>query len=218
MGWRLIASDLKPHFSMSKVVIDVSISLDGYIAGPDDGPSLPLGGRGGQHVFDWYFSGTSPYEGSMFRPAAANRKVVAEMFERAGAMLTGRRTYEIANGWGGTHPVNAIPIVILTHQPPANPPKGKSQIVFVSDGIKSAVAKAKGLAHGKDVGIAGSSAAQQALQASLVDEIYLHVAPILLGAGVRLFDHFGSHSIPLRRINCYEGEDATHLRYTVLRN
>jgi dihydrofolate reductase len=166
---------------MGKVVIDLSISLDGFIAGPSDGREYPLGKRGGEHLFDWYFSGDTTYEGTMFTPKGANRQVVTEVFERAGAMLTGRRTYDITNGWDGTHPVNGIPVVILTHKPPAKVPTGKSQLVFVTEGIDSAVAKAKALAKDKDVGIGGASTAQQALRAGLVDELYLHISPILLG-------------------------------------
>ncbi len=201
---------------MAKVVIDLSISLDGFIAGPNDGPALPLGGRGGERIFDWYFSGKTPYKKSMFKPKGANRRVVAEMFRRAGAMLTGRRTYEIARGWGGTHPVNNIPIVIMTHQPPADPPKGKSRLVFVTDGIESAVAQAKELAKTKDVGIGSASVAQQALRAGLVDELYLHVAPVLLGDGVRLFATLGDTAIRLAGISLLAADGVTHLRFKVL--
>ena len=203
---------------MAKVVIDLSMSLDGFIAGPGDGPQQPLGGRGGEHIFDWYFSGDIHFQGSIFKPKGINREIVEEMFQRAGAMLTGRRTYDITNGWNGTHPVNAIPVVILTHSPPANVPKGRSQLVFVTDGIESAVAKAKALAKDKDVGIGGASVAQQALRAGLVNEVFLHVAPIFLGDGVRLFEHLGDHAIRLRRIRALEADDVTHLRYEVLRH
>jgi dihydrofolate reductase len=149
---------------MIKVVIDMSMSLDGFIAGPRDGPQLPLGGRGAEHIFDWYFSGNQSYEGTMFKPSGADRQVVAEMFQRAGVMLTGRRTYDIANGWHGTHPVNGMPVVILTHEPPLTIPKGQSELVFVTEGVEAAVVRAKGLAKNKDVGIAGASVAQQALR------------------------------------------------------
>ena len=201
---------------MAKVVIDVSMSLDGFVAGPNDGRAQPLGGRGAAHIFDWYFNGDTPYEGTMFRPKGKNREAVAQMFQQAGAMLTGRRTYEIANGWNGTHPVNAIPIVILTHKPPTNPPKGQSQLVFITDGIESAVLRAKTLAKDKNVGIGGASIAQQALKAGLVDELYLHIAPILLGDGVRLFEHFGDEAIRLRKISSLDAENTSHLRYEVL--
>lgn len=201
---------------MARVAIDMSISLDGFIAGPNDGPQLPLGGRGGEQIFNWYFSGKTPYKGTMFRPKPGSRRVVAEMFQEAGAMLTGRRTYEIANGWNGNHPVNSIPVVIMTHKPPQNPPRGKSQLVFVTSGIEAAVEKAKALAKGGNVGIAGASVAQQALRAGLVDELYLHAAPIVLGAGVRLFENLGDEAIRLRKISAIDAEDATHLRFEVL--
>jgi dihydrofolate reductase len=113
--------------------------------------------------------------------------------------------------------VNAIPVVILTHKPPAQPPRGRSRLVFVTDGIESAVAQAKELARGKDVGIAGASVAQQALRAGLVDELYLHVAPLLLGDGVRLFEHLGESAIRLRKLGALESEDVSHQRYAVLR-
>jgi dihydrofolate reductase len=202
---------------MAKAVIDVSMSLDGFVAGPDDGPKLPVGGRGGADI-QLVFQCTMAYEGSMFKPKGANREVVAEMFEHAGVMLTGRRTYEIAKGWNGEHPVNAIPVVIMTHKPPVKPPKGKWQLVFVADGIESAVKKAKSLANDKHVGIAGASIAQQALRAGLVDELYLHIAPILLGAGVRLFEHLGDAPIQLKRIRSVETEEAMHVRYEVVRS
>lgn len=198
-------------------MIDASVSLDGFVAGPGDGPDLPLGGRGGERVFDWYFGGRR-YGKTMFKPkGAVNRRVVEEMFLRSGAMLTGRRTYEIARGWGGEHPVNAIPVVIMTHDPPAEFPHGRSRLVFATDGVESALACAKALAKGKDVGIGGASVAQQALRAGLVDEVHLHVAPILLGDGVRLFDRLGAKAIMLRPVEVLEGEGVTHLRFSVLK-
>jgi hypothetical protein len=100
-------------------------------------------------LVDWYFGGDSSYEGTMFRPKCKNREVVAEMFRRGGAMLTGRRTYEIAGGWSGTHPVNAMPVVVLTYIPPADPPQGRPQLIFVTDGIESAIAKAKQFGPGQ---------------------------------------------------------------------
>jgi dihydrofolate reductase len=110
-----------------------------------------------------------------------------------------------------------MPVVVLTHSPPVKVPNEKSQLVFVTDGIESAVAKAKALAKDKHVGIGGASAAQQALRAGLVDELYLRVAPILLGDGVRLFEHLGDEAIRLRKISSLDAEEASHLRFEVLR-
>lgn len=202
---------------MAKVVIDLSMSLDGFIAGPGDGAGHPLGQRGGEHLFDWYFSGaTSRPRGSMFRPEGNNQRIVDGMFNEAGAMLTGRRTYEIARGWNGTHPVNAIPVIIVTHEIPQIVPKGKSPLIFVTDGIRSAVEKAKQAAGEKAVGIGSASVAQQCLQAGLVDELHIHVAPMLLGAGVRLFESL-QDAIRLEIIEVVEAPHATHLRYGVVR-
>jgi dihydrofolate reductase len=203
---------------MGKVVIDMSMSLDGFITGPGDGPRFPLGERGARRLFDWYFSGTEPFEGTVFRPDPVNRPVLAEIFANVGAMLTGRLTFDITNGWGGSHPVNAIPVVVLTHNPPSAFPQGKSEFVFVSDGIRSGVARAKALAGDKRVAIGGASVAQQALQAGLVDEIYLHIAPIVLGVGKRLFEQVGSRSIQLNHLDTLDTNDAQHVRYEVVRN
>ena len=201
---------------MAKVVIDLSMSLDGFIAGPNDGAEHPLGERGGEHVFDWFTTGAAPGDHeTRFAPEGANRQVVEEMFAETGAMLTGRRTYEIAHGWNGEHPVNAIPVFILTHDPPADPPHGRSELVFITDGIESGVRKAKAAAGDKNVGIGGASAAQQALRAGLVDEIRLHIAPILLGDGVRLFEHLGDHAVQLELLETVTGPKATHLSYRV---
>jgi dihydrofolate reductase len=193
------------------------MSVDGFIAGPNDGVEKPLGSRNGKKIFEWYFSGSVPNHNSMFTPKGANVAVVDEMFERMGAMLTGRRTYDIAKGWNGTHPVNAIPVVVLTHRVPDNAPKGKSKIIFVEDDIRDAVKKAKEAAGDKDVGVGGASAAQQCIKAGLADELFLHVAPILLGAGVRLFEHLGNDSIKLELIRTIESPEATHLRYRIAR-
>ncbi len=203
---------------MAKVVIDMSMSLDGFVTGPGDGPRFPLGERGARRLFDWYFSGQEPFQSSIFRPDAANRPVLAEIFSNVGAMLTGRRTFDITNGWGGTHPVNAIPVVILTHTPPAVCPQGKSEFLFISEGIRVAVARAKALAGEKRVAIGGASVAQQALQAGLVDEIYLHIAPIILGTGKRLFDLIGPRAIQLRHLDTLDTPDTQHVRYEVLRS
>lgn len=202
---------------MANVVIDLTMSLDGFIAGPNDDAEHGLGLRDGERLFDWYTTSNepSPY-GELFRPEGANVKVVEEMFETAGAILTGRRTYDITHGWNGTHPVNGIPIIVVTHKKPHYVPEGKSTIVFESD-VPTAVEKAKQAAGDKNVGISGASLAQQCLKAGLVDEIFIHIAPILLGAGVRLFDHFGDQSIKLKIIESFEGPCVNHIRYRVVR-
>jgi dihydrofolate reductase len=202
---------------MAKVVIDVSTSLDGYVAGPNDGQKYPLGQRGGEHIFDWFTTGTKPAHGSdLFKPEGNNVQVVDEMVERAGAMLTGRRTYDITHGWGGSHPIKGLPIFIVSHSVPRDIPRGDSEITFVTEGVEAAVEQAKAAAGDKDVGVGGASVAQQALRAGLVDEIYIHVAPYILGNGVRLFEHLGDDSIKLEQMSSLEGPMANHLRYRVI--
>ena len=138
---------------MSKVVIDMSMSLDGFVAGPDDGKAHPLGRHGGEHVFDWYSSGDEEYHDPLFRPApGANRDEVERMFAESGAFIFGRRTYEITDGWGGRHPVNGVPTFVLTHTPPADYPRGPSNLTFVTDGIESAIQQARAVARGRSMG------------------------------------------------------------------
>jgi dihydrofolate reductase len=201
---------------MTKVVIDMSMSLDGFVAGPDDGKKHPLGRHGGEHVFDWFFSGTEELHDPLFRPApGVNRDEVERMFAESGAYIFGRRTYEIANGWGGRHPVNAAPTFILTHNPPANFPRGPSNLTFVTDGIESAINQARAVAGEKDIKLGGGSPAKQALAGGLCDEILIHLAPYLLGGGVRLFDAL-PNGIRLEKLSVSDGPFATHLRYRVV--
>jgi dihydrofolate reductase len=201
---------------MSKVVIDMSMSLDGFVAGPDDGKAHPLGTHGGEHVFDWYMSGEEEYRDPLFRPeAGANRDEVARMFAESGAFIFGRRTYEIANGWDGRHPVNGVPTFVLTHDPPADYPRGPSNLTFVTDGIASAIHQARSVARGKDIKLGGASPGKQALAAGLCDEILVHIAPYLLGGGVRLFDALPT-GIRLEKLSASDGPFATHVRYKVL--
>ncbi|HEV8245628.1 MAG TPA: dihydrofolate reductase family protein [Polyangiaceae bacterium] len=204
---------------MDKVVIDMTISLDGFVAGPGDGKEYPLGKNDGMRIFEWYFSGNEPYRSELFRPEpGANLDQVKLMYEESGAFIFGRRTYDITNGWGGAHPVNGLPIFVLTHTPPTaeSVPKGPSNLTFVSDGIESAIRQARAVANGKDIKLGGASPGRQALQAGLCDEILIHLAPHLLGAGVRLFDQLGG-PVRLEKIAASDGPHATHLRYRVLK-
>jgi dihydrofolate reductase len=199
-------------------VIDMSMSLDGFVAGPDDGKAHPLGRHGGEHVFDWYFSGQEEYRHPLFRPEpGVNRDQVELMFTESGAFIFGRRTYEIAGGWGGSHPVNGVPVFVLTHQPPADYPRGPSNLTFVTDGVESAIRQARAVAHGKHIKLGGASTGKQALAQGLCDEIVIHLAPYLLGGGVRLFDALPD-GIRLKKLSAHDGPCATHLRYRVLKS
>src|SRR5258705_11665069 len=204
---------------MPKVIIDMTISLDGFVAGPDDGPGFPLGQHGGMAIFDWYFSGTKEYENPLFKPEPGpNLDEVKRMYQESGAFIFGRRTYDLAKGWGGRHPVNGVPVFVLTHRPPpsSDVPRGPSNLTFVTDGIESAIRLAKAAAGAKDVKLGGASPGKQALRAGLVDEILVHVAPYLMGGGVRLFDAL-DEGVRLEKLSAGDGPLATHLRYRVMR-
>jgi len=204
---------------MSTVVIDMTMSLDGFVAGPDDGKTHPLGTHDGMRIFDWYFSGTETYRHELFRPEpGANLDQVKLMFEETGAFIFGRRTYEITNGWGGRHPVNGLPVFVLTHAPPPPDivPRGPSTLTFVTDGIASAIEQARAVAGGKDIKLGGASPGQQALKAGLCDQILVHVVPYLLGGGVSLFAHLDG-PVRLEKLSVADGPLATHVRYRVVK-
>jgi len=149
--------------------------------------------------------------------SGANREAVERMFTESGAFIFGRRTYEIANGWGGRHPVNGAPTFVLTHHPPPDYPRGPSNLTFVTDGIQSAIRQARAVAGGKDIKLGGASPAQQALAAELCDEILIHLAPCLLGDGVRLFSAMPD-GIRLEKLSASDGPFATHLRYRIIKD
>jgi dihydrofolate reductase len=203
---------------VSKVVIDMTMSLDGFVAGPGDGKADPLGRHGGMHIFDWYSSGTEEYRDPLFRPEpGANRDEVERAFAESGAFIFGRRTYDIADGWDGRHPMNGVPVFVLTHEPPDEYPRGPSNLTFVTDGVGSAIEQARAVAGGKDIKLGGASPGKQALAAGLCDEILIHLAPYLLGGGVRLFDDLPD-GIQLEKLTVSDGPLVTHLRYRVVGN
>ena len=109
--------------------------------------------------------------------------------------MTGRRTYDIAGAWGGSGPIPGIPVFVLTHRVPKQVPQGESRYTFVTDGVECAIAQAKAAAGDRDVSLMGASVAQQGIRAGLVDEIQIHLVPLLLGGGVRLFEHLGPKGV-----------------------
>jgi dihydrofolate reductase len=212
---------------MAKVIVGLSVSLDGYIAGPDDGPEQPLG-KGGTRLFDWYFDGDTPvrhYQAASsrgvpvppFKLSSSSAAVFDELIESAGATVTGRRTYDIADAWGGNGPLPGLPLFVLTHNIPDHVPQGESSYTFVTDGLDSAIGQAKAVAGDKYVSLMGSAVPQQCLRAGLLDEIQLHLVPVLLGGGVRLFDHLGTENIKLETIRVVDSPGVTHLRYRVVK-
>jgi dihydrofolate reductase len=185
---------------VGKVVLDLSISLDGFIAAPNDGD-------GGLH--NWYFGNDNPQ----------NQKVVQETINSLGALIMGRRSYNMGDQADGfaDNPYKAAHFV-LTHTPPTKPAKGSTNFTFVTDGIESALAQAKAAAGDKDVVIGGGAdIAQQYLNAGLIDELYLHLVPVLLGDGKRLFAVNEKPPVTLERTQVIAAAGVTHLRFTVIR-
>ena len=212
---------------MAKVIVALTMSLDGFIAGANDGPTQGLG-DGGMRLFDWYFTGDTPirqYQEAArrgvsvppFKLASINAAVFEELIDGGGAVVTGRRTYDISNAWEGNGPLPTLPLFIVTHNAPDVVPKGESTYTFVTDGIESAMAQAKAAAGEKYVSLMGASIPQQCLQAGLLDEIQIHLVPVLLGTGVRLFDHIGADNIELETMRVVDGPGVTHLRFRVVR-
>jgi len=200
---------------LNKVVAGISISLDGFIAGPNDGPGNPLGDGGGS-LFDWWSAGTEAMGGDdRFRPPARSREVVAEMIG-CGAIITGRRTFDIANGWDGHHPVG-VPFFLLTHRPPERHVGPGTDGTVVTGGIESALEQARSVAGGRDIAVGAADVAQQFLKARLLDEIHLNLVPVLLGSGTRLFANLEGCQLTLECTRVVESDGVTHLRYSVIR-
>ncbi len=203
---------------MGKVTFNMAVSLDGFVAGPNDGPENGLG-DGGDRLFQWYFSGGTEIPISdgnmMLKVSAQSAELLKEAFGTYGAGIWGRRTFDIARAWGG-HPPGS-PCFIVTHTVPQEWVKEGSPFIFVTDGIESAIRQAKKIAGDKDVVVCTASILQQCLNAGLMDEIHLDVAPVLLGNGVRLFDHLSIQPIELERTRVVEAPGVTHLRFRIIK-
>ena len=205
---------------MGKVATGLTMSLDGFIAGPNDGPEHPLG-EGGMRLFDWYSSGDTEYVvpsgGMTFEVSAQSAEMLRGVFSSMGAIVTGRRTFDITNGWGGRHPLD-VPVFVLTHDPPEGWDYEGSPFTFVTDGIDSAVEQARRVAGEKAVAVGAASLAQQCLRAGLLDEVHVDLVPVLLGGGVRFFDNLGGDHIELERTSVIEAPDVTHLTFRVVKD
>ena len=195
---------------MSKVIAIMSMSLDGYVADADDGVA---------EVFAWYFNSgdveiqTGGADAMTFRVSESSARHIRELTSGLGAVLTGRRTFEVADGWGGNHAWG--PAFVVTHAVPDGWPRPDSTVHFVTDGLESAVRQAKDAAGEKAVAVHGGDTIRQLLDAGLVDELSIDIAPILLGSGVRLFDGVRAD---LGTPTVTAGVGVTHLRYPVLKD
>jgi dihydrofolate reductase len=204
---------------MGKVATGLSMSLDGFIAGPNDGPEAPLG-DGGERLFAWYSGGDTDYRlpgtEMVFKVSPQSAELLREAHSKMGAFVTGRRTFEIANGWGGSPPLGA-PTFVVSHTVSQEWVYEGSPFTFVTDGLESAVEQAKAVAGDKDVAVSAASIVQQCIEAGLLDEIHVDLVPVLLGGGVRLFDQLGAGPIELESTGVVEGAGVTHLTFRVVK-
>ena len=196
---------------MSATVLYMSMSLDGFVAGPNEGPDNGLG-DGGERLHDWSMMGGDDDVEATSRLGGVNGKVLDE-FMATGAVVAGRGTFEPADGWHGDHH-DGVPIFILTRHDPDD--LMQWPLVTYVDGVTSAMTQAKEAEGDKNVLVHGAGTAQLALAADVLDEIELHVIPVLLGQGRRLFDERGPEHIELERTRILEGENGvTHMHYRV---
>lgn len=198
---------------MTKVAAGITTSLDGYIAGPNDGPGRGLG-DGGERLHYWVFGGPWSYEEEPSgEPTGADREFLDGGEARVGAIIGGRNTYDAAEAWGGQNPFGA-PFFIVTHRPEDAP--DNAGFTFVN-GLEEAIARAREAAGDKDVFImGGADVIRQALRVGLVEELSISIAPVVLGGGKRLFDGFDK-SVDLEHVALLQSPFATHMTYRVVR-
>jgi dihydrofolate reductase len=190
---------------VSVSVLDMSMSLDGYIADPHDF----LGGDDGERLHKW-----ADAKDESGQPSAVVEQFQAE-WKAAGAVIAGRRTAELMDHWGGDH--GGAPIFVPSHRPPGPAARwGYPLVTYVTDGIESAMAQAKAAAGDRDVQVRGAYTGQRALAAGVLDEVQIHQVPVLLGEGRRLFDVLPS-LIELQIVRVIDTPEATHIRYRVPR-
>jgi dihydrofolate reductase len=193
---------------MSSTVLYMSMSLDGFIAGPNETPDHGLG-DGGQRLHDWVFA-----DGKLARELPGANGQVIDEFMTTGAVVAGRGTFEPAGGWGGDHH-DGVPIFILTRRDPSE--LQQWPLVTYVDDVRTAMAEAKRAAGEKNVLVHGAGTAQLALAAGVLDELEIHLIPVLFGQGRRLFENLPAEQIELERTRVLEGDGVTHLRYRVKR-
>jgi dihydrofolate reductase len=193
---------------MGKVCTHMTMSLDGFIADPSDNPG---------ELFDWYEAGdvsvASANENVDFDVDEASAETLGELTERSGALVSGRRLFDIADGWNDSHPIGA-PVVVVTHEPPADAAARFPNTTFV-DGVEAAIAKAREIAGDENVTIASPNVIQQALELGLVDEVCVSLVPVLFGEGISYFAKLDRGHVMLEDPVVVQGRRALHLRYPV---
>lgn len=206
---------------MTTVTADLMISLDGFVAGPNVRVPDNPGGDGGIRLHGWAAGLASWRERQGLTGGEHNvdSELLREWFDSTGAVVMGRTMFDTGEQYWGEDPPFRTPVFVLTHRPrPTVTLQGGTSYHFVTDGIASAIAQATAAAGDRNVDIGGgASAIQQALRAGLLDELHLHVLPVLMNQGVRLFDGLDPEHIELEPLHVIDGTHATHLKYRVLR-
>lgn len=196
---------------MGTVVADMTMSVDGFIADPDDGVG-PL--------FDWYGEGgvqfTFPGNGMEAHVSAASAGHLERVVSELGALVTGRRLYEVAHAWSGSHPAG-VPVVVVTHTPPESAPSGSTPFTFITDGVESAIARAQAIAGERSVVIASADIARQCLDAGLLDVIQVNLAPVMLGRGIPFFSGLERYPVMLEDPVILPGHRVVHMYFRVRR-
>lgn len=196
---------------MGRVVTNFSMSLDGYIAGVDENF---------QQLFKWYGAGDTEFvfdSGMAVKIDQASVDLLQAALKRGGAIIIGRRLFDITNGWNGKPPIE-VPVFVVTHTPPDQwEREGTVPYTFVTEGVEAAIQQAQVVAGEKDVVISSASIAQQAIRAGLLDEISLDLVPFILGDGVPLFEHLGITPIELEQTDAVVTPHVTHLSYRIVK-
>jgi dihydrofolate reductase len=185
------------------------MSMDGFIAHLDDRVD---------HLFDWYENGAVdvawPGNDMVSHVTPASAAYLHEVIAGAGALVVGRRIFDVTDGWGGSHPLG-VPVFVVTHTVPDGWPRADAPFTFVSDGVESAVRQAQAVAGDKTVGVAGPNIVQQCLNAGLMDELIIELVPVLLGEGIPFFANLTKTPVMFENPTVIEGDRVTHLSYKV---
>ncbi|HSJ60025.1 MAG TPA: dihydrofolate reductase family protein [Jiangellaceae bacterium] len=198
---------------MSSVILYMAMSLDGFITGPDDSKENPAG-VGGMRLMEWLSDGEPGGGGGGYRPSDGNSQIVFDEAMATGAVITGRRTGEFADYWGGDHH-DGVPIFVPTHTAPAD--NRYERVHFVTEGIVACVEQAKAAAGDRDVMLHGAYTAQECLKAGVLDVLEIQLMPVLLGEGRRLFEGLPPEHIELDLVRTLQAPGVLHLRYEVRR-
>jgi len=203
---------------MTMIGTALSTSLDGFIAGVDSSLERPRG-VGGNRLFNWLLDGDTPsrYAPPLFKMSAVSAAFFDEGVSGVGAVIAGRRTYDVNRAWGGRGPISDVPLFVVTHHVPDPVPASDPPHTFVTDGIKSAVEKARAAASGKNVHVMGANTVQEGIRAGLLDELTISLVPVVLGDGVRLLDALDPDSVEFDLVRVVDAPGVTHLTYRIVK-